>query len=263
MTARQTSSGPPRGAPTLRLHAALLALAMLAPLASAGTEDDPEIDDGRDQREAWKDILSVWLEDHPDGVKFTIKVASLQSPRPGVLYTLAWNTRSDVAIGFDGTRALRSSVDTPNGWTGEGQGPGRLDNALLAESFTPGSPAYLSAVIPSARFGFEDGDVLRNLFSRTVYYDASTGEWVLESEIASGRRPFELGADQLFPILVPAWMLPTIVLVCTVAGAGAGFALARRRKRAPVSAAPRAPAVATRAPPPPPGQRFQRGPPPR
>lgn len=237
-----------------------LIVVLLVPSVSAGSEGEPEITDPRDQREAWKDILAVWFEDDPEGVKFTIKIASLSAPRPGVLYTVAWNSRETVAIGFDGTRALRSGVDTENGWTPEGGGPGRLDDALRDESFTPGSPAYISAVIPTARFGFEDGDVLRDLFARTVYFDATAQTWVTESEIANAQKTFTVGGG-FFPILVPRWVIPTIVVACVAGGMGAGLAIARRKPSAPAPVATNVPVRMTRAPPPPPGQRFQRAPP--
>ena len=237
-----------------------VALLLVVPSVSAGSESDPEIDDGRDQREAWKDILAVWFEDHPDGVKFTIKVAALQSPRPGLLYTLEWNGRHDVAIGFDGTRALRSSIDTPNGWTPEGGGLGRLDDALKEERYTPGAPAYLSGVIPRERFGFEDGSVLSRPVATTVFYDAQAGDWILGADIATSRATFVVGASGLFPILVPEWVIPTIVLMCTAGGALGGFAMARVKKTRPAKVATSVPVHTTRAQPPP-GQRFQRVPP--
>ena len=247
----------------LRALVAVLVLAPLLPSAAAGSEAAPEVSDPRDHPDPSKDILALWFEDHPDGVKFTVKVASLPAAQPGLLFEVGWSLRDNVAIGFDGTRALRSSVDTPSGWTFVGRGA--LDDALLEESFRPGSPAYLSGVIPAARFGFEKGDVLTRVRAQSTYWDAQAEKWILGADTAGTlASSYRIGgADgSFFPILVPPWVIPTIVLACTVGGMGAGFAVARWRSTAQAPVATAVPVRTERAPPPP-GQRFQRAPPPR
>ncbi|HUR68039.1 MAG TPA: hypothetical protein VM370_02250 [Candidatus Thermoplasmatota archaeon] len=245
---------------------ALLLVALLVPSASAGSARRPEITDDADMRDPAKDILSVWFEEAPGGVRFTIEVASLEAPRASHLYTVGFRAggrgAETVAIGFDGARSLRSGVDTPNAWTPPSGGRARgLDDALLDEAFTPGTPAYLSATIPEGRFGLDDGVALTSLSATSVFFDEGAQRWITNADVATSAETFVVGArGSVFPILVPAWVLPTIVLACTSIGLASGWGLARATRRAPQAAPPVHVPVKML---PPPGSRFQRAPPPK
>jgi hypothetical protein len=242
-------------------HVRLLALALVAlllPVASAGSEAEPEITDGIDQSDPARDIVAVWFEDAPDGVRFTIKLTALPGPRAGHLYTIAFargGTREEVAIGFDGSRSLRSSVDTPSGWTSAGGGRARLDDALLDESYVAGAPAYLSATLPAARFGLEDGDRLNGILATTVYYDEARTEWILGADTTM-TSAYVVGGKPagIFPIVVPAWVIPMIVVGSVLAGLFAGVGLARvTRPASPAKSIVNVPLHTQ----PQPGERFQ------
>lgn len=221
----------------LALFVALLAL----PLAAGGTEAEPEFKDAAgDAKEASLDVLAAWIEDAPGGVRFTIEVAGLPSAKPLRAYEFGFGyglSQASVAVGFDTRGDLRSDIDTPSGWGAPGI-LANLDDALLDERFIPGSPAYLSATIPRERFGWSDGARIRAIVVRSIYYDDQARVWNTHADETFSDATFYVGGKGVFPIVVPLWMIPTIVVACVVGGAGGGYAFVRWRARAPPPAAP-------------------------
>lgn len=214
----------------------VLALLLGAPLAAAGSEARPEVTDGADVPRRSADILALWLEDDPRGVRFTFKLAEIPGPVPRQLYEIGFSIDGrgeSVAVGWDRDGRLHSSVDTPNGW---GAMPSRLDDALLDERAQLGAPAYVSAIIPwGAIDGLEPGSTLLGVGGRSTYYDESSSRWVLGYDEAGGggllgpRFTLAGGEGGL------AWLTsaPILIGALGLCGAGAGWAIHLTRRRTP------------------------------
>lgn len=221
----------------------------------------------RDREEPAGDLLAVWLEDDPRGVRVTFQAARLGLRESRLVYSLSLDVdgaRVMPAVGFDGAGRLQSdSGANPSGW-----GDGRVDNALRIDRVTRGEPGEISIVIPWGVYGLQEGSEITPRFATSALCCDPRGErWISPYDEAPARRPptyvvTDAGIaqvdDPLFPILVPAWVIPTIVVGCVAGGMGGGLLLARTTRRAP--APPSAPAAPARPPVPPPGQRFRREP---
>lgn len=254
----------------MRLAGLALVVALLAlPPAAAGSEEDPEVLSPRDRDEPQGDLLAVWLEDDPRGVKITFQTARLSAREARVVWYLALDvdgTRVTPTVGFDGNGRLQSdSGDNPGGW-----GNGRVDNALRIDRVTRGEPGEVSVVIPWGVYGLQRGSELTPRFAASALCCNPRGDaWISPYDQANARSASYVVTDtgiapvddSLFPILVPAWVIPTIVVGCVAGGMGGGLLLARSTRRAP--AAPATPAAPARPPVPPPGERFRREPPTR
>jgi hypothetical protein len=249
-----------------RVRALVLALLALAPLASAGTEDEPEIVDPSDQEWTPTDLLAAWFTAEEGGVRFHVKTMDGSMPEryPGHVYWVSFRvdaTPVDAAVGFGDDGRMRGHLGA---FPWEARAPRSFDKAanggvvdLKAER---GRPSTWSGVIPwGAVPGLEPGAMLVDLTAGTSYHDETRGEWRVGLDVATSAQAFVARPPQpFFPILVPAWVLPTIVVGATVAGAAGGLvgaaALARRKAVIP----PTSPRVV--APPRPAGKRFRRDP---
>lgn len=215
--------------PMRRALAAILALAFL-PCAAAGSESKPELTDARgDQDHPAHDLLAVWLEDAPGGVRFTMKVASLPSAPSMHLYWFGFTLRGEdhsIGIGFDGDRRLRTSTDTPSGWFHA------IDESLRDVRFQPGTPAYVSAVLPHSRLGTSEGSVLAALAAGAAYVPEGQREWVsgvdtMSNLLASYR--VGGGSGPLLAFLDAPGVTPAVLVATTLGGAWAGHRLSRAR----------------------------------
>lgn len=251
----------------------ILALLLSVPLAAAGTEDSPEVSSPRNKANPNGDILAAWVDGHPEGLLITFKIAGLDRGVAAVIYVLDLNiggARYSPTIGFDQNGALRTdSGANSRSWP-------NVDDALLLMTVERSAPAYVSAVVPWRLYpGLESGAKITVTRAHTALC-CQDGRWIAPYDDAAATgdglglaprseyivRPFatKTPAERgFFPILVPAWVIPTIVLGMTATGIGAGLGLERamRARGAP----PAAPIdLPVRAPLPPPGERFQRAP---
>lgn len=259
-------------------------LLVLLPSASAGSERDPDLSDPVDISASNLDLVAAWFEGEARGLRFSIQTVdgSLPQRYPDCIYWVVFTIRSTgqqaaavVGFGDDGvfrghltTGRNSGGLDDPNTpWTRGIPFEVAANGRLVGLSDDRGRPSTWSAVIPwDALEGFEPGATLTGITIGSTFYDRDLRQWTGAADTARmngvvvAEKP--TGAfGGLFPILVPQWVIPTIVLACTAGGAWAGLAIARGRKRAPAKAATSVPVHTTRAPPPPPGQRFQRAPP--
>lgn len=239
--------------------ALILALLLLAPLARAGTEAAPEVDDEPDQREARVDLLSAWFEAERDGLRFTIKVVALRGAEPDHLYHVAFTVegkRHWAGLGFtrNGTLlALLSPLDPADS---------RLGLETLAEGledvrFTPGRPATLTALIPYDRVpGLREGATIIDLAASTTVYDRRAGDWVARDERASSAT-YELRVGLPF---TDELARAGLALAAGAAGLVVAYAMVRRAHdpREIVRTPPKPPARAEPAAPP----RIRLAPPP-
>lgn len=245
----------------------VLVLALLAmPPAEAGKEEEPEVVSPEDKLSPNGDLLAAWLEHHAEGLKITFKVAGLGSRDTLAAYSFAFRLDGRVhrpAMGLDRVGEMRTdSGANPSLW-GDPRTPARVDDRLLDPRLEKGSPAYLSAVVPWDLYpGLSPGAELEPLEATSSVFSGRTQRWSVAYDQADARaEAFVLAPivrEPVFPIVVPAWVLPTIVVGLTFAGLGGGAALAwtTRAKPKPV----RAQGFVQRAPPPPPGRRFRRDP---
>lgn len=252
---------------------AILVLLSL-PLASAGTEASPEVRSPRDRPNANGDLLAAWVDGSPDGLLVAFKVAGIDRNAAAVVYVLrveiAGRTYSPT-VGFDQNGALRTdSGANLMRWPD-------VDDALEVMAVERGSPAYLSVVVPWELYAGLEPDAKVEVLGAYTSLCCQNGRWVTQYDEAKATggglglggseftvRPFatNLPAERgLLPILVPRWMIPTIVLACLAGGLAAGFRIARAASKRTPAAAPVS--VPVRAPLPPPGERFRHAPPQR
>lgn len=214
-----------------RLGIILATAALLLPFAQAGTAESPEFSDTRDVQRPMGDILAVWVQDHPQGLKFTFKIVSATGPTAMQLFSLVFSVDGrdeSAAIGWDRDRRLHTSLFTRNNWGNERS---TLDDALVEAQFLAGTPAYLTAVIPRARIP-ELGDGARvTLFrAESTHYDGQ--QWVVGYDEAEPRGtlfgpPVHVmgGAGTL---LDQPGAIPLTLLVATAGGAAVGWRFSRR-----------------------------------
>lgn len=246
----------------MRLTGATIVLAiLLAPGASAGSERDPEIEDAADGGRRSTDLLAAWFQTDDDGVRFSLKTADGSAPEDHV-YWVSFRVEGrsvGAVVGFGNDGVLRGHLGALNGPAWGRGGFERIANNELRELREErGRPATWSAVVPwGAVPGLEEGARLSDLAAGTAFYDRASRQWQGAIDTATSDRVFVANAS-FFPILVPAWVLPAIVIGCTLGGMASGLAFARLRKPQP-KATP-IPVRSTAAPPRP-GERFQRAPP--
>ena len=239
----------------MRLGAILLAVLLLPSAAAARGEAD--VDDARgDGAGPTTDLLGGALLAERDGLRFVVEMAS-----PGtrdhayyVLFTLAATGREVAALvgaGRDGAMRGHLARDLDELDTARFD---RIANDRVLDARQDG--ALYSGLIPWGAFPeLEPGARLVDWSFGSMVF-VGTG-WRAGGDTAEGVQPFAAHVrTSLFPILVPAWVIPTIVLVCLAGGMSGGWWVARLTTPALPPPAPKPSWT-----PPPPGQRFQRAPP--
>ena len=207
--------------------ALLLAAIVIIPTALAGSESRPDVQGKRDRDDPSGDILAAWIEKRSDGVRFTVKLASLPAGSTSRVWsvelTFAGN-RASPGIGLSGRGGtLTDSGDNPSGWGGSVP---TVDGALLSPTIRAGSPAYVSATVPWGLYeGFTPDATVRLASADSAVFHPGEG-WLASYDVEKAS-----ATSAFLPILVPAWVIPTVVVACTLAGAGAGLFLARRSTR--------------------------------
>jgi hypothetical protein len=215
-----------------RVRGGLASVAFLVTLltvstASAGTEASPELRDPRDVEDAVADILGVWFEPDPDGVRLTVKVASIPRQRPALLFVTLFThdgARASPSLGFRNGGGLIAQQT----WGGEQAG-----NDLLKATFRPGAPAYLTAVIPWRAYGgIAPGDVFRDIEAYSSYLREGEREWRAAYDKASEFGQYTVGTSgtavapvpsrAATPASLPQMSPAAILAACTLVGAGAG-----------------------------------------
>jgi hypothetical protein len=220
---------------------ALLAL-LLLPVAAAGSASAPEVRGTRDKPNPEGDVLAAWVSRETDGLRISIQMARVDpgAERNVVCWMGLVIGGRDVGptMGFDEAGNLLTDGGThPSGWGGPGYAA-NVDNALLHRAAIAGDPGTLTAVAPWGLYpGLRDGATVQvraafcSLFER--------GQWFApyDEEDARSGTTYRIGAQQasLFPLRVPAWVPPLVVVACTLGGAGAGALLASRTRPRPPS----------------------------
>lgn len=270
----------------LRRLALLALVAMLLPLATAGSERRPDIRDPQgDGRDAATDILAAWLEPDDTGLRFTIQMARATRPSDytdhiyWILFTLDETGRQvSAAVGYGPDGVLRGHLASgPNTGGLDGR-----DSTLNAGSFDRvandelldlaailDAPATFSGTIPWGAYDeLTPGALLAEWMVGNTRFEPGRG-WTGAADRASADGPFVADIPRagvfsdVFPILVPAWVLPTVVITTTALGLAGGWALAAATARRAPHAPPAARAVPVETAPRAPGERFAREPPAR
>lgn len=205
---------------------------LLAPLAMAGTPDDPDVPGTPDFDPADLDFVGAWFESAPDGVAFNVRVRSADAPHPDADYGVSFDhdgARTVAAIIFDADGRAHSYVGPPDFNRNRVGAPSTLASPLEHEEFLPGTPAIARALIPwNALPGLSPGDRLTDLYAGTGAY--SRGGWNDED----GRQVETDYVVQrtVLPLVVQRNAVAFIALT-TLAGAlaaGGGYALWRQRR---------------------------------
>lgn len=220
------------------LAVAVLAMLLALPAAAAGSEEEPEVRGNEDKPNPAGDVVAAWLSGEEEGVRIHVQVASLPEGRGNLVCWISLGlgaTTIAPTVGLDSG----ASVRTDNGehgsmWGGPGA-PARVDDSLLDPSAEPGTPGTLTAVVPWGLYpGLAEGARLRVNFAACSLHEQGLG-WIApyDEERARSGTVFVASAEAskgFFPILVPGWVLPTIVVGCTLGGAALGYALSRRHR---------------------------------
>lgn len=225
-------------------------LALLAPGAVAGDEDDPEVDDARDFRDASLDLLAAWFSPDPSGVRLTIKVAELDEDLEDHVYFASFTLHGErhlAAVGFDGDGGLHGHVGPPPS-SPTVRGIETFDDNLADLRVRTGAPGYVSAVIPYDEIdGLEPGAVLVDIVGGTSLYHRDRGIWESNVDVRGTDRTYTVQRVLLDPVAT-RWIVGGSA-VLALAGLGVvGLVVVKRRRP---SAPPSAP-VPVQAPPPPP-----------
>lgn len=210
------------------MRSAFFVAILLAPLALAGTEVAPEVDDSPDQEDPRLDLLAAWFENEPGGVRFTVKVATIEENATDLFYT----------VGFDMTGASRLAAVQIDGEGNEltylgPQGPGSngeppeaiANGALDRPSVRAGSPGYASAILP-----VEPGARLENLSAGVSQYQRARARW---ADVDFRQTENVFVAERAFvPSALSSRALPiALFLVIFAAGIAGGAWIARRRAK--------------------------------
>lgn len=163
----------------MRSSPVFVLLLILAPLASAGSESDPDVPGIPDHADKTLDFLAAWFESAPDGVVFTIKVASAEKIPVNKGYIVGFELHGAYVIAgviLDDEGRTHSYLG-PSNWNANRVGPpSSLAQPLEDVAFETGTPAYATAKIPwDALPGLGPGKVLVDLYGGTVRYTA--GGW--------------------------------------------------------------------------------------
>ena len=228
-----------------------LTVLLLAPMARAGDEADPEVDDARDLRDASLDLLSAWFTADPAGVRFTIKLAGLGDDLADHLYFITFTmhgARYVAAVGYDGDGGL-------HGHAGESRvlrtarGIETFPHNLADVEVDRGVPGYVTAVIPwGALDGLEPDVVLVDIAAGTSLYHRDRGAWEPSVDARGTDRTYATKRVLLTPG-AGAWLAAGAVgVVLAGAGGATWYVLARGRRPSDAPAPVRVP---VQGPPPP------------
>lgn len=232
----------------------VLALA-LAPVASAGTEENPDVQGRANGEDPTLDFLSAWFESAPDGVVFTMKIVGFEEPAPNHWYAVVFtynDTRQVALVAFDEDGGVFTDLRPPN-FDSQGVGsPSTLRNRLRDVDVRTGSPAYVSARIP---FGilrdFGPGSVLEDLAAATGIW-APRGGWS-DAQYRETTNIYVV-KDTALPLFVQRNMVALAfgagALIVAASAAIVAFVVLRRRRRAapPPAGAPAPPPPAAAPP---------------
>lgn len=240
---------------------------LLAPTAHAGDEDDPEVDDARDLRDASLDLLSAWFSPDPDGVRFTIKVAELdEDDAADHLYFIAFTMHGAkylAGIGYDGDGDLHGHAGDATSLR-NARGIETFDDNLDDLDAQGGAPGYLSAVIPwGALDGLEPDVVLVDIAAGTSLFHRERGAWEPSVDARGTDRTYAAKRVLVRPGWAPWLAVGAVAVVLAGAGGAVAFLVAKKKRAAP---APVRVPVQAAAPPPsaprePPKPRFSLRPP--
>lgn len=170
------------------------------PMAAAGTEASPEVQDARGDTtgSVASDLLAVWLETTSRGVRVNVKVNEAAADHVyALLFTLGGKPYV-AAIGLDGRGNLDGHVGAASsgdwgrgGW--ERAANGRIVD--LSKSSAGPRPIHLRGTIPWGEVsGLEPDATLSRLSARSDFYNRERGSWFLAVDEASSQRVFTVPA---------------------------------------------------------------------
>jgi len=210
----------------------LLVLLAIAPVALAGTEVAPDVDDSPDQEDPRLDLLAAWFQNEPGGVRFTVKIATIEQNASDLFYAVGFDMAGAsrlAAVELDGTGGALTYLG-PQGPGSNGEPPEAIANGALDHpDIRPGSPGYATAVIP-----FEPGTRLENLSAGVSQYQRTRARWAdvdfrQTDHVFVAERTIVPSAIGTRAILIAAI---AVVFVAGAAG-GAWFAARRARRNGP------------------------------
>lgn len=227
----------------LRILAALvLATLLLAPPATAGGEQDPDVPGvAGDYDDPTLDFQGAWLESQRDGVRFTVKFGGARGPPVDHYYAVIFTLRGErqvAVVGFDDEGNLHSDLRPPNFVRQAIRGPEQFSDNLEDVTFQPGTPAYVSATIPFSQLdSLEPGKVVIDLAGATGYYQRTRGNWV-DSDGSSTDNAFVI-ESVLLPVVVQrnvGWFAGAAFAALSLSAVGVMVMI--KKKRAPPVRAP-------------------------
>jgi hypothetical protein len=234
---------------------------LLAPVAAAGTEANPDISDvpNANIRDGALDFLSAWFEPHPTGLGITVKVREGTTLASGDGWAVGFDmggVRHVMLLGVDDQGRLRSCACVMGGLRTPASA---FPDDLQDVTFHAGKPATFTALVPyKAVPGLQPGAVLENVGAGSEQYSASRG-W-LDYDTSSAIDGYAVQRAFLPPAVSAA--LPFVVggLALVAVGAGATVLVLRRRAQPPPPAAAPPSATLTPTEPPLPGRMILRPP---
>lgn len=233
----------------LRLLAALALALLLTPPATAGGEQDPDVPGiAGDYDDPTLDFQGAWLENERGGIRFTIKFGGAEGPPVdhyyGIVFTIH-GQRKVAVVAFDDEGNLHSDVRAPNFVRQAIRGPEDLSDNLDDVTFTPGTPAFVSATIPFRVLPeLEPGKVVIDLAGATGYYQRARHNWV-DSDGRETSNAFVI-QNVVLPKVVQqnvGWIASGAFVALSLGVVGSVWVIQKRRTRPPPPA-PQAPVVA-------------------
>lgn len=213
----------------------VLALLLAAPIAAAGTPEEPEVVDERgDVPDTAADILSAWLAYEDAGVRFSIRTADGSRPDlyPGFVYWIefrAGGVTSSALIGFDARGRMHGHIGPLDGPDYDRGDIGAFANERV-KSITQarGTPSTWSGVLPwGAVPGLRPGATLIDIEVGSARFD---GGWSGALDRARTDRAW-LATEDVTLLTHPAFV-PSVLGVATAGGAAGGWWMLRRLRAA-------------------------------
>lgn len=209
-----------------------LALLLLVPLAAAGSEASPEVSDGRDQSKATIDLLALWVESDRDGVRFTMKLATVDESPRGLTYAMGFvvndGSRRVASIVFDEEGRPHSIVER----VGYGPDYPTLDSypdTVEDVTVRAGSPGYVSGLVPwGASPGLQPGATMQVLYALTD--DGRTSDGRDYVDIGGSEARVVLERPPLAPGIVAAYVAGGLLAAGALVGVAVAFVVRRRRE---------------------------------
>lgn len=214
----------------------LVALLTAAPLASAGSEEEPTVaDEQGDTADTAADIVRAWLAYEDDGVRVAIQTLDGSRPAsfPGYVYWVQFRTggvTSAAWLGFDSRARYHTHIGPLDSPDYDGDIGTFANEGLKDPTQDRGRPSTWTGLLPwNSVPGLRPGATLVDITFGSARYDPRTERWDGGLDIASTPLAFR-AVEELGFFDRPLVLLPTLALAAGV-GAFGGWQV-RRRLRA-------------------------------